>query len=85
MALKNIVMPQAGQDLETGIVREWLKQVGDPVRKGEPIVTVETEKITLEVESPMDGVLRRIVAPADSEVAIFAVIGIVGGADDELP
>lgn len=85
MALKNIVMPQAGQDLETGLVREWLKQEGDPVKKGEPVVTVETEKITLEVESPMDGFLRRIVAAADTEVAILAVIGIVGDADDELP
>jgi pyruvate dehydrogenase E2 component (dihydrolipoamide acetyltransferase) len=85
MALKNIVMPQAGQDLETGLIREWLKQVGDPVKKGEPVVTVETEKITLEVESPMDGFLRRIVVAADTEVAILAVIGIVGDADDELP
>lgn len=85
MALKNIVMPQAGQDLETGIIREWLKQEGDPVRKGEPIVTIETEKITLEVDSPMDGFLRRIIAPADSEVPILSVIGIVGGADDVLP
>ena len=85
MAVKKIVMPQAGQDLEVGMVREWLKQVGDPVRKGEPIVVVETEKISLDVVSPGDGVLRQILAPAGVEAPIFSVIGIVADADEPIP
>ena len=85
MAVRKIVMPQAGQDLEVGTVREWLKQVGDPVRKGEPIVVVETEKITLDVVSPGDGVLRQILAEAGTEAAIFSVIGIVADEDEPLP
>ena len=82
MAVKEIVMPQAGQDLEVGTVREWLKQVGDPVRKGEPIVIVETEKISLDVPSPIDGVLREIRVPEGAESAIFSVIGVVASADE---
>ena len=82
MAVKEIVMPQAGQDLEVGTVREWLKQVGDPVRKGEPIVIVETEKISLDIPSPIDGVLREIRVPEGSESAIFSVIGVVASADE---
>ena len=82
MAVKEIVMPQAGQDLEVGTVREWLKQVGDPVRKGEPIVIVETEKISLDVVSPIDGVLREIRAQDGTEAAIFSVIGVVATADE---
>jgi pyruvate/2-oxoglutarate dehydrogenase complex dihydrolipoamide acyltransferase (E2) component len=82
VAVKEIVMPQAGQDLEVGTVREWLKQVGDPVRKGEPIVIVETEKISLDVPSPIDGVLREIRVLEGAESAIFSVIGVVASADE---
>ena len=85
MTVRKIVMPQGGQDLEVGTVREWLKQVGDPVKKGEPVVLVETEKISLDVVSPGDGFLRQILAPDGSEVAIFAVIGIVADEDEPLP
>ena len=54
MATK-VIMPQAGQDLETGVVRHWLKAEGDRVAKGEALVEVETEKLTLEVEAPAAG------------------------------
>ena len=47
-----VIMPQAGQDLETGVVKHWHKAVGDPVAKGEPIVQIETEKVNLDVEAP---------------------------------
>ena len=62
MAVK-VIMPQAGQDLETGTVKQWLKAEGDAVAKGEPIVQIETEKVTLDVEAPAAGVLLRIVVP----------------------
>ena len=60
MAVK-VIMPQAGQDLETGVVKHWHKAEGDPVAKGEPIVQIETEKVNLDVEAPAAGVLLRIV------------------------
>ena len=81
----NLVMPQAGQDLEVGLVRQWYKQVGDPVRKGEPIVLIETEKISLDVEAPVDGVLRKILVDEGNEAPIFGVIGIIGSADEAIP
>jgi pyruvate dehydrogenase E2 component (dihydrolipoamide acetyltransferase) len=77
MATK-VIMPQAGQDLETGVVRHWLKAEGDQVAKGESIVEVETEKLTLEVEAPAAGVLLRILAPDDTEVPVFSVIAVIG-------
>jgi len=77
MAIK-VIMPQAGQDLETGVVRRWLKVEGDHVTKGEPIVEVETEKLTLEVDAPATGVLLRIIAPDDTEVPVFSVIAVIG-------
>jgi pyruvate dehydrogenase E2 component (dihydrolipoamide acetyltransferase) len=73
-----IIMPQGGQDIVEGYVVRWLKQEGEPVRRGEVLCEVETEKAVFEVESASDGVLLKIVAPAGTKVPIFAVIGVVG-------
>ena len=83
MAVK-VIMPQAGQDLETGIVRHWHKAEGDPVAKGEPIVQIETEKVNLDVEAPAAGVLLRIVVPDDTETAIFSTIAIIGQPGEDI-
>jgi pyruvate/2-oxoglutarate dehydrogenase complex dihydrolipoamide acyltransferase (E2) component len=80
----NVIMPQAGQDLETGMVKHWHKAEGDPVAKGEPIVQIETEKVNLDVEAPAAGILLRIVAPDDTEVAIFSTIGIIGEPGEDI-
>lgn len=79
-----VVMPQAGQDLEVGVVTEWLKQVGDPVEKGEALVVVETEKISLELEAPVSGTLLRIVVPDRTETAILSTIGIIGEPGEDI-
>jgi pyruvate dehydrogenase E2 component (dihydrolipoamide acetyltransferase) len=83
MAVK-VIMPQAGQDLETGIVRHWHKAEGDAVAKGEPIVQIETEKVNLDVEAPAAGVLLRIVVPDDTETAIFSTIAIIGQPGEDI-
>jgi pyruvate/2-oxoglutarate dehydrogenase complex dihydrolipoamide acyltransferase (E2) component len=80
-----VVMPQAGQDLETGVVRQWLKAVGDTVTRGEPLVEIETEKINLAVESPAEGVLLAIVVPDDTETAILSTIGWIGQPGEAIP
>ncbi len=83
MATK-IIMPQGGQHVEEGRVVKWLKAEGDTVKKGEPVCEVETEKVVLEVESPADGVLLKIVVPAGEKVAVFATIGIVGAPGEQV-
>lgn len=77
MATK-IIMPQGGQDITEGTVVSWLKEEGDSVKKGDVICEVETEKAVFEVESPIDGVLLKIVAREGEKVPIFSVIGVVG-------
>lgn len=83
MATK-IIMPQAGQHIEEGTVVKWLKAEGDMVRQGEVICEVQTEKIVFEVESPIDGVLLKIIVPDGEKTAIFSVIGIVGDPGEEI-
>ena len=83
MAVK-IIMPQGGQDITEGYVVRWFKKEGEPIRRGDVICEVETEKAVFEVESPSDGVLLKIVAAAGTKVPIFAVIGVIGEAGEAL-
>ena len=73
-----VIMPQGGQDITEGVVVRWLKNEGDPVKKGEIICEVETEKAVFEVEAPQDGLLLKIVVPAGGKAAILSVIAVVG-------
>jgi len=54
---------------KVSVVR-WLKRVGDTIRKGEPVVELETEKVSYELDSPVDGTLRKILAQEKAEVPI---------------
>ena len=52
-------MPKLGMDMSEGSIVKWLKQRGDSVKRGEPLAEIETDKSTVEVESPVSGVLLR--------------------------
>jgi pyruvate dehydrogenase E2 component (dihydrolipoamide acetyltransferase) len=72
------IMPQVGQDIPTGTIVEWRKQVNDRVAKGETILTVESEKATFEVEAEQSGVLLKILHPAGAEVPVLQPVGYLG-------
>ena len=71
-------MPVLGLTMEEGTVAEWLKHEGDTVAKDEPLLTVEMDKGTQEVPSPVAGVLRRIIVQAGTTVPVKAVIAEIG-------
>jgi len=79
-----VIMPQGGQDITVGTVVHWLKKEGDPVKKGEVICEVETEKAVFEVEAPADGNLRKIIVKEGQETPIFSVIGIIGDKEETI-
>ena len=59
---QTVLLPDIGETIDEGVVEEWLVEVGDEVEKGEPILTVEVDKATLEVAATAEGVLvRRLV------------------------
>ncbi|MEN3278978.1 MAG: hypothetical protein V7607_118 [Solirubrobacteraceae bacterium] len=68
-------MASLGYDMEAGRIAAWLKQVGDGVQRGEPIVEVETDKATIEMESTHTGTLVEIAAAEGQEVPVGDVIG----------
>lgn len=83
MATK-MILPMLGQTMEEGTITQWLKQEGDKVEKGEPILEVMTDKVNMEVEAPASGVLRKIIAQVDQTIPIMAVIAIIGTADEPI-
>ena len=64
-------------------VVRWLKQEGDAVRRGEPVVELETEKVTYELDSPIDGVLLRIVALENAEVRVGEPLCHISGQEQD--
>src|SRR5437660_6105693 len=73
----DVIMPMLGMAQETGKVLRWLKADGDSVRKGEPLLEVETDKVTVEIEAPADGTLAGVRVPAGTEVPVGEVIALV--------
>jgi pyruvate dehydrogenase E2 component (dihydrolipoamide acetyltransferase) len=82
----DIVMPAFAPTMEKGNLIQWLKAVGDPVRSGEVLAEIETDKATMEVEASADGVLSRIlVAAGTQDVAVSQVIGLMTTEDEASP
>ena len=77
-------MPSLGHTMEKGKIIEWLKQEGDAVAKGEPLVVIETDKVITEVESPADGVVLKIAVVAEEERPIGSPLVLLGSADEQL-
>ena len=79
-----IVLPQWGMEMQDGTIVRWLKQEGDTVQEGEPIVEVETAKLQTELESTASGVLSRIVAQQGEIVPIRGVLCVISEPGEEL-
>src|SRR5580704_2115167 len=82
-----IVVPPMGESVSEATVAKWLKKVGDPVRMDEPLVELETDKVTLEVNAAASGVISEIKVPQGGNVGVGAVLGMIqeGGASVSSP
>lgn len=69
-----IILPALGMAQDTGKIVRWLKAEGDPVKKGEPVVEIETDKATVEIESPAAGYLSGISGAEGEDVPVGQVI-----------
>src|SRR5262245_50931414 len=72
-----ITVPALGESVTEATVGQWFKKPGDAVNADEPLVELETDKVTLEVPAPVAGVLADIVVPPGSTVAVGAVLGSI--------
>ena len=74
---EKILVPVLGESITEATVAKWLKNAGDPVEADEPIVELETDKVNLEVPSPVKGVLTEINSKDGSVVEVGALLGSV--------
>jgi len=77
-----VIMPALELAQETGKVLRWLKSAGDTVAKGEPIVEIETDKVTVEIEAPASGILREVSARDGDVVAVGKTIALIFAAGE---
>ncbi len=79
-----ISMPKWGLSMKTGLIVEWLKKAGEPVQQGEPIVEIESEKATNEVEAPITGTMRSIEIQEGDSVSVGEAIAVIALPGEEL-
>ena len=74
MPIVSIELPHVGESVVEGIIDRWLKKPGDTIKKYDSLVEVVTDKVNMEVPSPFDGVLTRILAEEGATIPMGAVI-----------
>lgn len=74
---REVTMPRFSPEMQSGILCAWLKREGEPVRKGEPLFEVETEKVVSQVEAEADGRLAHLLADEGDEVPVNAAVAVM--------
>ena len=80
-----IRVPTLGESITEATVGKWFKQLGDAIKADEPLVELETDKVTLEVNAPASGVLSEIAVATGETVAVGALLGSVGASSGAAP
>lgn len=80
-----VIMPKLGLTMTEGRILDWLKREGEPVRAGEPLLVVETDKVALDVEASASGLLLKILHPVGDVVPLGTVIAFIGEPGEPLP
>ena len=73
----NVIMPVLGMAQDSGKIVRWLKKVGDPVRQGEILMEVETDKAVQELEAPASGILGQILFQEGEDVPVTQVVAVI--------
>jgi 2-oxoglutarate dehydrogenase E2 component (dihydrolipoamide succinyltransferase) len=80
----SVTIPEIGYGMVEAVIVEWLKGQGAAVEEGEPLLVLETEKASVEVEAPASGILRRITAAVGTTVRAGEVVAVVAGEDEDM-
>lgn len=76
--MTEVLMPRLDPGMQSGKIVEWLKKEGETVQKGQPIVIIEGEKTTFEVEAPESGTLTKILAVVGDDIQVSQAIAVIG-------
>jgi pyruvate/2-oxoglutarate dehydrogenase complex dihydrolipoamide acyltransferase (E2) component len=72
-----ILLPKAGMNMAEATIVAWRKSPGERVEQGEPVVAVETDKVEMEIEAPVSGVLREVLIDVDEDAQVGATLGLI--------
>lgn len=78
----DIRVPTLGESVTEATIGRWFKKIGDAVKADEPLVELETDKVTIEVPAPVDGTLSEILVEAGETVGVGAILGSLGAASE---
>lgn len=81
--LMDVVMPQLGETVREGTISVWHKTRGDAVRTDEPLFEVESDKVTMDIPAPADGVLVEILVPVGEQVEVGARLAVIRTAGED--
>src|SRR3954451_11805126 len=81
--MAEIIMPKMGDAMTEGKVVRWYKNAGDVVKKGEPVLEIETDKVNLDLEAEQDGTLGDVAAEAGKTVEVGGVLATILGAGEK--
>lgn len=79
-----VIMPKLGFNMSEGKLVSWYKGEGDPVQKGDPIFSIETDKTAIDIESTAEGIFRKKFIEEGDSVEVTLPIAIIGGADENI-
>src|SRR2546430_16207554 len=85
MMATDVILPALGMSQATGKILQWLKVEGEQVARGEPLAEIETDKATVEIEAPADGVLAHVSATAGVDVPVGQVIASILAPEEASP
>ncbi len=74
MARIDVIMPQMGESIAEGTISRWMKKVGDPIKRDEPIFEISTDKVDAEIPAPIAGTLAEILVQEGETVAVQAIV-----------
>jgi pyruvate dehydrogenase E2 component (dihydrolipoamide acetyltransferase) len=80
----DVIMPQMGESIVEGTITKWLKKVGEPVEKDEPLFEISTDKVDAEIPAPVSGVLAEIKFPEGTTVGINTVVAVLSAEGDSV-
>ena len=84
--VNKVIMPKLGETMEEGEIIRWLKKEGEEIKEGEPLLEIATDKANMEVEAPVSGVLRKILASEGKLVPVTEVIAYIADSmEEEIP
>ena len=74
MARIDVIMPQMGESIAEGTISRWMKKIGDPIKRDEPIFEISTDKVDAEIPAPTAGTLAEILVQEGQSVAVQAIV-----------